>query len=88
MKMTCPQAIFTPVLRRGQRVEKVVVGPLSDPKEPENKAKTLQRRRFQPLDRELKRARRSFSTRWGLLGSWTSGVRILGRCNRSYLLPE
>src|SRR3712207_5887915 len=35
-----------------------------------NKAKTLRKRRFQPLNQGLKRARRSFSTGWGVLGNW------------------
>ena len=48
--------------RRGQPVEKVVVGQVGSPREPENKAKTLQKRRIQPLNRGQKGARRSFST--------------------------
>jgi hypothetical protein len=32
-------------------VEKVVVGPVGSPREPENKAKTLPKRRIQPLNR-------------------------------------
>jgi hypothetical protein len=52
-----------------QRVEKVVVGPVGDPQELEIKAKTLQKRRFQPLNRGQKRARRSFSTRWDVYGT-------------------
>src|SRR5215208_3010009 len=43
-------------------VEKVVVGPVGSPRESENKAKTLPKRRIQPLNRGQKRAQRSFST--------------------------
>jgi transposase len=46
-----------------------IIGPVGGPKEARNKAKTLRKRRFQPRTRGLKRARRSFSTRWGFLGS-------------------
>jgi hypothetical protein len=52
------------VLKTVQAVEKVVVGPAGGPIEARNKAKTLQKRRFQPLVQRLKRALRSFSTRW------------------------
>jgi hypothetical protein len=52
------------VVKTQQRVEKVVVGPGGGPQELENKAKILQKRRFQPLNRAQKRARRSSSTRW------------------------
>jgi hypothetical protein len=52
-----------------QRVEKVDVGPVGGPKEARNKAKILQKRRFLPLNRGQKRARRSFSTRCYVLGS-------------------
>ena len=45
-------------------VEKVVVGPAGGPKVVRNKVETLRKRRFQPLVQRLKRARRSFSTRW------------------------
>src|SRR3712207_8218010 len=55
--------------RTPQAVEKVVVGPVGGPKDAQNKVKTLQKRRIQPLNQRLKRARRSFSTRWGILGS-------------------
>src|SRR5215207_5078565 len=50
-------------------VEKVGVGPVGGPREPENKAKTLRKRRIQPLNRGQKRARRGFSTGWLLPGS-------------------
>jgi hypothetical protein len=60
------------VPRTLQCVEKVVVGPVSGPKEARTKAKTLQKRRFQPLNQEHKRARRGFSTRWLPLGSWVN----------------
>jgi hypothetical protein len=49
-------------------LKKVVVGPIGGPKEAQNEAKTLRKRRFQPLVQTLKRARRSFSTRCHLLG--------------------
>jgi hypothetical protein len=55
--------------RRGQPVEKVVVGPVGSPKHPRTQAKTLQNRGFKPLNRGKKRARGSFSTGWGVLGS-------------------
>src|SRR5215203_1341295 len=58
--------LFTRVRGRGQPVEKVVVGPVGGPKEARNQPKTLQRRRFQRLNRGQNRARRSFSTGWGL----------------------
>jgi hypothetical protein len=45
------QHLVYELLRRPQRVEKVVIGPVGGPKELENKAKTLQKRRFQPLNR-------------------------------------
>jgi hypothetical protein len=61
--------LFTEVPRRGQPVEKVDVGPVGGPKEARNKAKTLREQHIQPLNQGLKRARRSFSTRWGVLGS-------------------
>src|SRR5215212_1206812 len=61
--------IFTGVRGRGQPVEKVVVGPVGGPKEARNQSKTLQRRRFQRLNRGQNRARRSFSTGWGILRS-------------------
>src|SRR5215216_6050122 len=54
--------LFTGVRGRGQPVEKVGVGPVGGPREPENKAKTLRKRRIQPLNRGQKRARRGFST--------------------------
>jgi hypothetical protein len=63
--------------RTPQPVEKVVVGPVGSPKEARNKAKTLRKRRFQLLVRGLKRARRSFSTRWPLLGSSVNALRSL-----------
>src|SRR5215212_8206580 len=59
--------LFTRVRRRGQPVEKVVVGPVGSPRESENKSKTLRIRRIRPPNRRYKRARRSFSTRWGIL---------------------
>ena len=40
--------------RNPQRVEKVIVGPVGGPKEARNKAKTLRKRRFQPLVQRLK----------------------------------
>src|SRR5215207_5258840 len=52
-----------------QPVEKVVVGPVGSPKEPENKSKTLRKQRIRPPNRGHNRARRSFSTRWGILGN-------------------
>jgi hypothetical protein len=45
-----------------QPVEKVGVGPVGGTREPENKAKTLQKQRIQSLNRGHKRARRGFST--------------------------
>ena len=57
---------FKAVLKTIQPVEKVDVGLVGGPKEARNKAKTLRKRRFQPLVQRLKRARRSFSTRWTL----------------------
>jgi hypothetical protein len=65
--------LFTEVPGIGQPVEKVVVGQVGSPREPENKAKTLQKRRIQPLNRGQKGARRSFSTGWGVLRS--SGIK-------------
>jgi hypothetical protein len=56
--------IVSTVPKRNQPVEKVAVGPVGGPKEARNKAKILRKRRFQPLVQTLKRARRSFSTRW------------------------
>jgi hypothetical protein len=56
--------IFNEVLRILQPVEKVVVGPVGSPREPENKSKTLRKRRIRLPNRGHKRARRSFSTRW------------------------
>jgi hypothetical protein len=44
----------------GQPVEKVLVGPVGGPRKPENKAKTPQKQRIQPLNRGQKRARRGF----------------------------
>jgi hypothetical protein len=44
-------------------VEKVDAGLFGGPRETRNKAKTLRKRRSQPLSQGLKRARRSFSTR-------------------------
>jgi hypothetical protein len=61
-------ALIHKVRGRGQPVEKVVVGPVGGPKGARNKAKTLRKRRFQPPLQRLKRAQRSFSTRWGVLG--------------------
>jgi hypothetical protein len=58
------EGLFAQVPRRGQAVEKVVVEPVGGPKEAQNKAKTLHKGRFQTLNRELKRAHRTFSTRW------------------------
>src|SRR5215216_6949032 len=52
---TCVSQTFEPV-------EKVVVGPVGSPKHPKTQAKTLQNRRFKPLNRGQKRARGSFST--------------------------
>jgi hypothetical protein len=46
-----------------QRVGKVVVGPVGRLKKARNKAKTLRKRRFQPLNQEQIRAGRGFSTR-------------------------
>jgi hypothetical protein len=66
--------LFSGVRGRGQRVEKVGVSPVGDPREPENKAKTLQERRIWPLNRGQKRARRGFSTRWVVLRSSRVGV--------------
>src|SRR5919107_6173821 len=48
--------------RTPQPVEKVVVGPIGGPREPENKAETLPKRRIRPPNRAPERARRSFST--------------------------
>src|SRR5215204_4805187 len=45
-------------------VEKVGVGPVGGPREPENEVKTLRKRRIQPLNRGQKRVRRGFSTGW------------------------
>jgi hypothetical protein len=61
--------IFNEVLRILQPVEKVVVGPVGSPREPENKSKTLRKRRIRPPNRRNKRARWSFSTRWSILRS-------------------
>ena len=59
----CPMHDLVFRLRRIlQPVEKVDVGPVGGPREAQNKAKTLQKRRFQPLVQRLKRARWSFST--------------------------
>ena len=63
------QLLFTQLPRRGQPVEKVVVGSVGSPKHPRTQAKTLQNRGFKPLNRGQKRARGSFSTGWGVLGS-------------------
>jgi hypothetical protein len=49
-----------------QAVEKVIVSPVGGPKVARNKAKTLRNGAFQPLNRGLKGARRSFSTRCSL----------------------
>src|SRR5215207_9871622 len=54
-------------LRRSpEPVEKVGDSLVGGPGEPENKAKTLQKRRIQPLNRGQKRARRGFSTGCGI----------------------
>jgi hypothetical protein len=63
------EVVLSDAVGRCQGVEKVDVGPVGDPKEAQNKVKTLQKRRSQPLSQRLKRARRSFSTRWCILGS-------------------
>src|SRR3712207_5153509 len=65
-----PQACNARIPKTNQPVEKVVVGPVGGPKEARNKAKTLRKRRFQPLLQTLKRARRSFSTRWIVLDTF------------------
>src|SRR5215204_2616860 len=58
--------LFTGVRRRGQPVEKVGIGPVGGPREPQNKAETLRKRCIRPLNRRQKRARRGFSTGWGI----------------------
>jgi hypothetical protein len=52
-----------------QAVEKVIVSPVGGPKVAGNKAKTLRKGVFQPLNRGQKGARRSFSIRWLLPGT-------------------
>jgi hypothetical protein len=54
---------------RYQAVEEVIVNPVGGPKVARNKAKTLRNGVFQPLNRALKGARSSLSTRWDVLGS-------------------
>jgi hypothetical protein len=44
-----------------QVVEKVVVGPVGVQKRPQNKAKTLRKRRFQPLRTGAKESAKEFS---------------------------
>src|SRR5215216_826908 len=84
MRMMPPTETRRDLPRRPQPVEKVGVGPVGGPREPENKAKTLRKRRIQPLNRGQKRARRGFSTGWSFLGSLIARSRILGRpCARS-----
>src|SRR5215208_603930 len=59
------------VARQGSwiTVEKVGVGPVGGPREPEIKTNTLRKRRIRPLSRGQKRAQRGFSTGCRLLGS-------------------
>jgi hypothetical protein len=61
--------LFTQRRGRGQRVEKVGVDQVGGAREPENASETLRKLRIPPLDRGPKKARRSFSTRWGILRS-------------------
>jgi hypothetical protein len=62
--------------RTHQRVEKVGVDQVGGAREPENASETLRKLRIPPLDRGPKKARRSFSTRWGVLRSSYTGSRI------------
>jgi hypothetical protein len=61
-------------------VEKVGVSQVGGPRGPENKAKTLQKRRIRPPNLEQNRMRRGFSTGWGILRSWTSAL----RCSKKF----
>jgi hypothetical protein len=54
--------LFTLLRGRSQPVEKLVVGLVGGPREPEYKAKTLQKRRIWSPARAQKRPRRGFST--------------------------
>src|SRR5215216_4029083 len=54
--------------RRPQAVENVVVEPVGGTKCAESRSKTLRKRAFKPPNGAHRRARRSFSTRWPLLG--------------------
>jgi hypothetical protein len=62
-------------------VEKVGVSQVGGPRGPENKAKTLQKRRIRPPNLEQNRMRRGFSTGCGVLRSselpWCSGAHNL-----------
>ena len=66
--------IFTELPRRGEAVEKVVVGLPAGPKRLPNGSKTLRKRGSQPLNGGQKKARRSFST--GCFLCETAGWRI------------
>src|SRR5215203_916693 len=59
----------SPTSEKTQPVEKVGVGQVGGPGGPENKAKTLQKRRIRPPNLEQNRARRGFSTGWSILRS-------------------
>src|ERR671933_155770 len=73
------EAMITELPRTTQAVEKVVVGPVSGPKEARKKAKTLRKRHFQSSNRGAKSAQRSFSTRWcGLGDSELLGYAVFG----------
>jgi hypothetical protein len=65
------ETVLSDAVGISQPVEKDDVGPVDGPKEVrnKNKAKTLRKRRFQPLVQRLKRALRSFSTRCSLPGT-------------------
>ena len=61
--------LFTQLPRRGEAVEKVLLGRVGGSKEARKNAKTLQTWGLKPLNSCQKATQRSFSTRWGLLGN-------------------
>src|SRR5829696_8947972 len=50
-RLSSKSGLFTGVRRRSQPVEKVGVGPVGGPREPENRSETIQKRRIRHLDR-------------------------------------
>jgi hypothetical protein len=81
----CVEGLFCELRVDGQPVEKVGVGPVCGPREPENKSKTLQKRRIRPPNREQKSARRSFSTGCGVPTASLSPDVLDGRVFRCVL---